>query len=114
MAFICDQAVGEVSAFVENRQTGLCGWTVHGDIAGVEQGFERGGNVLLPETVNPTQYPDELAQAGQGNGDEFGFFEKLRGAPRLFSSSRTTKRTSTLVSTVIFTFARPSPSQLLP
>ena len=61
IALIGDQAVGEISAFLEDRQAGISSRTVDGDIAGVEQCFERGGNVLLPEVVNPAQDPNELA-----------------------------------------------------
>jgi hypothetical protein len=46
---------------VQAPQAGIRSRTVDGDIAGVEQCFERGGNVLLPEVVNPTQNPNELA-----------------------------------------------------
>src|SRR5947199_10657056 len=84
IALIGDQSIGEVSAFIQNRQAGIYGRTIDGYIAGVEQGFERGGNVLLPEVVDLTQNPNELAQAWNGNGNEFGFLENLRRCPRLF------------------------------
>ena len=45
-ALVSDQAIGEVAAGLEDRQPGIDRRAVGGDVAGVQQGFDGGGDVV--------------------------------------------------------------------
>jgi len=76
-------AIGEVPAGIQDRQAGLHGWSVHDDVADIQQGPNRGSDILFRQLGPLSQNPHKLAQAGQGYGDQRGFTEQLAGRAAL-------------------------------
>lgn len=59
ITFVGDYAIGEVTACIENRQSGCNGRTMEDDIAGIKQGVEGCGNFLVPEVCKPGAVPEQ-------------------------------------------------------
>ena len=108
-----NHAVSEITTRFQHRQACIHGRSVDLHGGDRDQRAYCRGCVLRGEFVYSQQLPYELAQARQGDSDQFGAAQKLDCRAACSASSATTARTSTFVATVSFTSCQPKPSHWL-
>jgi hypothetical protein len=72
-------AVGEFSAGLHGGESGFDGQPVGDDPFGVEKGADGASDVRRGEAIVAVQYGHELAEAGNGDGDQRRLCEDLVG-----------------------------------
>lgn len=100
--------VGKIAAFVEQSQSRLNRQTIDLHGRGGNKPPNGVGNISGLTPVPAGQHPDEFAQNGQCQHDDFGIPQQLQGPPCLVRIVRDAALTRMLVSGVILIGCRPS------